>query len=59
MTTDFTCIKCGLSLDTQGDLDQHTSVVHSLYRCEFCDDYLNSETELEEHRQAMHAEEVR
>jgi predicted SprT family Zn-dependent metalloprotease len=58
MINQFTCNECGLSFGSQQELDQHTSMVHSMYRCEFCGEYLNSETELDEHKHAMHPEKV-
>jgi transcription elongation factor Elf1 len=59
MTNQFTCNECGLSFGSQQELDQHTSVVHSMYRCEFCGEYFNTETELQEHKQGLHPDEAR
>lgn len=52
----YKCETCGATFDSQEELDQHNSTMHSQYRCAHCGQVFNSEAEREEHNRAMHPE---
>lgn len=60
MTSDpFRCEECGMTFESQSELQEHDRLRHSRYVCEICGAITTSEREFEDHNRFLHPESER